>query len=99
MTLIGIILFFKDLAKSRIIIQFQVTVICRHGNTVLMSKKRPIKGDDLRSVLFILILFVSVVGGREFGNYFSSYENMTKLKVYFEVKEEEVSRYLLDTLD
>jgi hypothetical protein len=40
-----------------------------------------------------------VVGGREFGNYFSSYENMTKLKVYFEVTEEEISRYLIDTLD
>lgn len=63
-----------------------------------MSQKKPIKGDDLRSVLFILILFVSVVGGREFGNFYSSYETTTKLKVYFEVTEEEISRYLLDTL-
>lgn len=64
-----------------------------------MNQRKPIKGDDLRSVLFILILFVSVVGGREFGNFYSSYETMTTLKVYFEVTEEEISRYLIETLD
>ena len=77
----------------------QVTIICNDGNTVLMSRKKPKYGDDLRSVLFILILFVSVVGGRELGNFYSSYESMTKLKVLFEVSEEDLSRYLVEILE
>jgi hypothetical protein len=64
-----------------------------------MSEKKPKYRDDLKSVLFILILFVSVVGGRELGNFYSSYEGMTKLKVLFEVSEEELSRYLIETME
>ncbi len=64
-----------------------------------MSQKKPQYRDDLRSVLFILILFVSVVGGREFGNFYSSYEGMTRLKVLFEVSEEELSRYLIEIME
>ena len=88
------------MAKSPVFtVCFLVTVICRGGNTVLMSQKKPKYRDDLRSVLFILILFVSVVGGREFGNFYSSYEGMTRLKVLFEVSEEELSRYLIEIME
>lgn len=64
-----------------------------------MSQRKPIKGDDLWSVLFILILFVSVVGGREIGNFYGTYEEVTNLKVVFEVKEEDLSKFLLETLE
>ncbi len=64
-----------------------------------MAERKPINRDDLRSVLFLLILFVSVVGGREIGNYLSTYEEMTQLKVLFEVTEEELSRFLIDSLE
>lgn len=64
-----------------------------------MSQRKPKNRDDLRSVLFLLILFVSVVGGRELGNYYSTYEGMTKLKVLFEVSEEELSRYLIEVVE
>lgn len=80
-------------------INIQVMVICSHGYTVLMSQKKPKYRDDLKSVVFILILFVSVVGGREFGNFYSSYNGMTKLKVFFEVEEEELSRYLVEIME
>ena len=43
----------------------------------------------------MVILFISVVGGREIGNYYASYQEMTKLKVLFEVTEEELSRYIV----
>ena len=64
-----------------------------------MAESKNINRDDLRSVLFILVLFVSVVGGRELGAYYSSYEEMTQLKVFFEVEEEELSRYLISSIE
>jgi hypothetical protein len=46
-----------------------------------------------------VILFVSVIGGREIGNFYSSFREVSNLKVFFDVEEEELSRYLRDTLD
>jgi hypothetical protein len=63
-----------------------------------MSKSKPIKRDEIIGALTLLFLFISIVGGREVGNYYASYQEMTKLKVLFEVTEEELSRYLVDTL-
>ena len=64
-----------------------------------MSEGRQIQKDDLKSVLLLVILFVSVIGGREIGNFASSFRDVSNLKVFFEVQEEELSRYLRDTLD
>lgn len=64
-----------------------------------MSEGRQIQKDDLMSVLMLVILFVSVIGGREIGNFASSFREVSNLKVFFEVQEEELSRYLRDTLD
>ncbi|TRO55112.1 hypothetical protein E2P71_03215, partial [Candidatus Bathyarchaeota archaeon] len=61
-----------------------------------MSKEKPINRDDLIGALTLVILFISVVGGREIGNYYASYQEMTKLKVLFEVTEEELSRYIVE---
>ncbi len=64
-----------------------------------MSEGGQIQKDDLKSVLLLVILFVSVIGGREIGNFASSFREISNLKVFFEVQEEELSRYLRDTLD
>ncbi len=58
-----------------------------------------IKKDDLRSALLMLILFAAVIGGRELGNFYGSYEEVASLKVYFDVTEEELSRFLRETLE
>lgn len=61
-----------------------------------MSKDRPISRDEIKGALTLILLFISVVGGREIGNYYASYQEMTRLKVLFEVTEEELSRYIVD---
>lgn len=61
-----------------------------------MPEEKLINRDDLIGVLTLAILFISVVGGREVGNYYASYQEMTKLKVLFEVTEEELSRYIVE---
>jgi hypothetical protein len=63
-----------------------------------MSMDKPIKRDEIIRVLTLLVLFISIVGGREIGNYYASYREMTKLKILFEVTEEDLSRYLVDML-
>jgi hypothetical protein len=63
-----------------------------------MSRDKPIERDELIGALTLVILFISVVGGREIGNYYASYQEMTRLKVLFEVTEEELSRYMVELL-
>jgi len=64
-----------------------------------MSEGRQIQKDDLKSVLLLVIMFVSVIGGREIGNFYSSFRDISNLKVFFEVQEEELSRFLRNTVD
>ena len=64
-----------------------------------MSEGGRIQKDDLKSVLLLVIMFVSVIGGREIGNFYSSFRDISNLKVFFEVQEEELSRYLRDTVN
>ena len=61
-----------------------------------MPRDKPIQRDELVGALTLIILFVSIVGGREIGNYYASYQEMTRLKVLFEVTEEELARYIID---
>ena len=61
-----------------------------------MPEEKLINRDELIGVLTLVILFISVVGGREIGNYYASYQEMTRLKVLFEVTEEELSRYIVE---
>ena len=59
-----------------------------------MPEEKLINKDEVRGLLLLVLLFVSVVGGRQLGNYYASYQEMTQLKVLFEVTEEELSRYI-----
>jgi hypothetical protein len=59
-----------------------------------MPEEKIINRDEIRGLLLLVLLFVSVVGGRQLGNYYASYQEMTQLKVLFEVTEEELSRYI-----
>jgi hypothetical protein len=70
-------------------------VISRDYNLFLMSKSKLIKRDELVGALTLVILFISIVGGKEIGNYYANYQEMTRLKVLFEVTEEELSRYIV----
>ena len=63
-----------------------------------MSKDKPIERDELIGALLLVFLFISVVGGRAIGNYYASYQEMTKLKILFEVTEEELSNYIVNEL-
>jgi hypothetical protein len=61
-----------------------------------MSKDKPIERDELLGALLLVFLFISVVGGRAVGNYYASYQEMTKLKILFEVTEEDLSNYIVN---
>jgi len=63
-----------------------------------MPGDKPIQRDELIGALTLIFLFVSIVGGIEIGNYYASYQEMTRLKVLFEVTEEELSRYISELL-
>jgi hypothetical protein len=63
-----------------------------------MPEDTPIQRDELIGALTLILLFISIVGGREIGNYYASYEEMTRLTVLFEVTEEELSRYVINLI-
>ena len=54
---------------------------------------------EILSALVILILFISMVSGREIGRLYSTYDEMKGLKVFFQVTEEDMSNYLVDVLE
>ena len=64
-----------------------------------MPEEKLINRDEVRGLLLLVLLFVSVVGGRQVGNYYASYQEMTQLKILFEVTEEELSSYINSILD
>jgi hypothetical protein len=76
-----------------------ITIISHDSVVFLMPDDKPIRRDEVISVLTLIFLFISVVGGREIGNYYASYQEMTRLKVLFEVSEEELSRYLIEIIN
>ena len=63
-----------------------------------MPGDNPIQRDELIGALTLILLFVSIVGGREIGNYYAGYEEMKRLTVLFEVSEEEISRYITNLI-
>ena len=63
-----------------------------------MAEQR-IQRDEIIGALTLVVLFLSIMAGREAGNFYASYEEMRSLKVLFRVEEEELSRYLRSVLD
>lgn len=63
------------------------------------KKKGKIKRDELLGAIALVFLFAAVLIGREAGNFYSSYEELSQLKIYFEVAEEDIARYLQDVLN
>lgn len=57
-----------------------------------------VERDELVSVLFMVLLFVSVLAGREIGGIYSSYGEVSELMVVFHLSEEEVAGYVRDVL-
>ena len=63
-----------------------------------MAKPRPIERGDIVSALTLVLIFMSIMAGREMGSYYASYGELKSLKVLFRVSEEEMSVYLRDVL-
>ncbi len=62
------------------------------------SRDGMIERDEVLSVLFMVLLFVSVLAGREIGSIYSSYGEVSELTVVFHLSEEEVAGYVRDVL-
>ena len=52
--------------------------------------------NELIGALSVVILFVTILAGREAGHFYAEYQELNKLKVLLEVSEEELSRYILN---
>lgn len=78
---------------------FLVIIIWYGYKRILMTGSKPIRRDEITGILILILLFISVIGGREVGNYYANYQEMTELKILFEVSEEELSRYILDLIE
>jgi hypothetical protein len=65
-----------------------------------MSRERGVRldRDEIISVLFMALLFFTVLGGRELGNIYGSYQEVSQLEVYFQVDEEGMARYIREVL-
>ena len=63
-----------------------------------MAKPRPIERGDIVSALTLVLIFMSIMAGREMGSFYASYGELKSLKVLFRVSEEETSGYLRDVL-
>lgn len=51
--------------------------------------------NELIGALSVVILFVTILAGREAGHFYAEYQELNRLKVLLEVSEEELSRYFL----
>ncbi|UCD46048.1 MAG: hypothetical protein JSV27_06080 [Candidatus Bathyarchaeota archaeon] len=65
-----------------------------------MSGERGVRldRDEIISVVFMALLFFVVLGGRELGSIYGSYQEVSQLSVYFKVDEEGMARYIREVL-
>jgi len=63
-----------------------------------MAKPGPIDRGDIVSALTLVLIFMSIMAGREMGSFYASYDELKSLKVLFRVSEEDMSVYLRDVL-
>ena len=63
-----------------------------------MTEQLRLERDELISVLFMALLFVAVLGGRELGNIYGSFQEVSKLTVILELDEEETATFLEEIL-
>jgi hypothetical protein len=54
--------------------------------------------DELISVLFMALLFIAVLGGRELGSIYGSFQEVSKLSVVLQLDEEETAEFLDEIL-
>lgn len=62
------------------------------------GKSSGLERDELVSVLFMALLFVIVLTGREIGKIYSGYQEVSHLSVVFRLGEEEIAGYVRDVL-
>lgn len=54
--------------------------------------------DEIISLLFMALLFIAVLTGREIGSIYSTYQEISHLAVFFHLEEEEMAGYVRDVL-
>ena len=64
----------------------------------MVEKEEPIKREELIGLLQLVIIFTAILAGREIGNLYSTYREVSNLSVFLNVSEEEMAGYLLKTL-
>ena len=65
-----------------------------------MSRDRPVRveRDELVSALILVLFFFMVLAGRELGDIYSSYKEVSQLSIVFHVKEEELAGFVREVL-
>lgn len=65
-----------------------------------MSRGRPVRveRDELVSALILVLFFFMVLAGRELGDIYSSYKEVSQLSIVFHVKEEELAGFVREVL-
>jgi len=65
-----------------------------------MSRGRPVRveRDELVSALILALFFFMVLAGRELGDIYSSYKEVSQLSIVFHVKEEELAGFVREVL-
>ena len=63
-----------------------------------MADRLVLERDELISVLFMVLLFIAVLGGRELGNIYGSFQEVSKLRVVLQLDEEETAEFLYQVL-
>ena len=61
-----------------------------------MAERRPMERGDIVSALTLVLIFMSIMAGREMGSFYAGYDELKSLKVLFRVSEEDMSVYLRD---
>lgn len=65
----------------------------------MLTQRGEEREEDTRTIMYIIILFVAVLVGRELGNLYNMHQEVSRLSVYLEVEEGEAARYLRSILN
>ncbi|MBS7638511.1 hypothetical protein KEJ49_06495 [Candidatus Bathyarchaeota archaeon] len=65
----------------------------------MLTQRSEEREEDTRTIMYIIILFVAVLVGRELGNLYNMHQEVSRLSVYLELEEEEAARYLRGILN
>ena len=62
------------------------------------EKEKIVSGEELMGLVQLVIIFTAILAGREIGNIYGSYNELSKMAVALNFSEEGMSNYLRDTI-